>query len=397
MINARNMPAGRRPIARASPRSKTAAARLERQAARDLRLYLASIVESSNDAIIGKTLDGTINAWNTAAERMFGYTAAEMGGRSITVLFPPDRLDEEREFLARIARGERIEHYETVRRRKDGSEVTVSVSISPIRNRHGEIIGAAKFARDITTQKAAEQRIQELQSELLHAARLSTMGQMAASITHELTQPLTAIANYLFAAQRLQSSPHVDPSLLKEAMDKALAQTARAGLVVRGFREFLFRGRTERRLEDFNEVVREVLPLALIDAKPTGIEVALLLGDNVGEVPIDKVQISQVILNLVRNAIEAMAKVPRRELAISTRWRDDEQSVEIGIADSGTGILPEIADKLFRPFVTSKATGMGIGLSICREIVDAHGGRLWAEPNDPAGTVFRLVLPRHTD
>jgi two-component system sensor kinase FixL len=370
---------------------------LKRQTSRDLRLYLGSIVESSNDAIIGKTLDGKITAWNAAAERMFGYTAAEVGGRSVTILFPPDRLTEEAEFLALIARGERIEHYETVRRRKDGSDIAVSVSISPIRNHRGEVVGAAKIARDITGRKAAEQRIQELQLELLHAARLSTMGQMAASITHELTQPLTAIANYLFAAQRLQSTPPVDASLLNEALQKALAQTARAGQVLRGFRDFLFRGRTERRPHEINAVMMEVLPLALVDAKPTGVEVSLRLGDDVSQTPIDKVQISQVLLNLVRNAVEAMANVERRELTISTRLSGNGRSVEIEIADTGTGIAPEIAERLFRPFVTSKPNGMGLGLSICQELAEAHGGRLWAEPNEPAGTVFHLVLPRHAD
>jgi two-component system sensor kinase FixL len=387
-------PARSSPQRPAPSRGKRAGERLEKEAARELRLYLASIVESSNDAIIGKTLEGKITSWNAAAERMFGYSAAEVGGRPITILFPPDRLGEETEFLARVAQGERVEHYETVRRRKNGTEIQVAVSISPIRNRTGKIIGAAKIARDITGHKTAEHRIQELQSELLHAARLSTMGQMAASITHELTQPLTAIANYLFAMRRLLSSPSTDPALLQEALDKAVAQTARAGFVVRGLREFLFRGRTDQRPEDLNEVVREVLPLALIDAKLHAIEVALQLADDLRELPIDKVQIGQVILNLVRNAVEAMQNVPRRALAISTRSRDDGRSIELLVADTGTGIAPEVAERLFQPFVTSKPTGMGIGLSICREIVEAHGGRLWAEPNEPAGTVFHMLLPR---
>ena len=157
------------------------------------RAYLASIVESSDDAIIGKTLDGIITSWNKAAERMFGYEAAEICGKAVTLLIPPDRVSEEQEILGRLRRGERIDHFETERVRKDGRTIAVSLTVSPICDRGGRIVGASKIARDISEQRAAQKQLLELQSELLHAARLGTMGQMAAAITHELNQPLSAI------------------------------------------------------------------------------------------------------------------------------------------------------------------------------------------------------------
>ena len=179
------------------------------------RAYLASIVESSDDAIVGKTLDGIITSWNKAAERMFGYEAAEICGKAVTLLIPPDRVLEEEEILGRLRRGERIDHFETERVRKDGRTIAVSLTVSPIRDRAGCIVGASKIARDITEQRAAQKQLLELQSELLHAARLGTMGQMAAAITHELSQPLSAINSYLGGIARLLSDCAAPPKCLR--------------------------------------------------------------------------------------------------------------------------------------------------------------------------------------
>jgi two-component system sensor kinase FixL len=359
---------------------------------------LAAIVESSDDAIIGKTLDGIVTSWNKAAERTFGYTAAEMIGQSILRLAVPERVDDMTEILNRIKRGERVSHYETVRRHKNGTLLDVSLSVSPIYDAGGHLVGASKVARDITVAKRTETalresqiQLQELQSELLHAARLSVMGQMASTMAHELNQPLTAVVNYLEAARHLIRSGKVATERLDDLMGRAVAQAERAGGVIRHLRQFVAKGETERRAEDLNQLIEEALALALVGTRQSIVRVALELDRSLPLVLADGVQIQQVVLNLVRNAIEAMAESDPRVLTVSTHTVAD--TVEIRIADTGPGISPELGDRLFQPFATTKKTGMGLGLSICREIVEAHEGRLVNAPRTEGGTEFRVTLP----
>ena len=183
---------------------------------REVLQYLASIVESSEDAIVGKTLEGVVTAWNASAERMFGYSAEAMIGQPISRLLPPDRVHEEAMIRERLCRGERLRHYETVRLRKDGSEIAVSLTVSPILGPSGAIIGASTIARDMTAERRSRSHIQELQAELAHGARLTNMGQMASAIAHELNQPLTAVANYASALARLLANPNIDPDRARE-------------------------------------------------------------------------------------------------------------------------------------------------------------------------------------
>jgi len=354
--------------------------------------YLASIVDSSDDAIIGKTLGGIITSWNKAAEKMFGYKADEITGESVTLLFPPERVREEEGILERLKQGSRVEHFETVRRRKDGSDVIVSLTISPILDRRGKIIGISKIARDITGQRAAQDRLAELQSELLHASRLGTMGQMAAAITHELNQPLSAVNSYLSGVARLLSGTDNPPSVA-EGLSKAREQTTRAGEIVRRLRDLAAKRETDRRIENINEIVEQTLGLALVDVKVRGVKTRVLLSPDLNPVLVDKIQIGQVILNIARNAVEAMESTAERSLTISTTPDPYSHGIEVRIADTGLGLSPEIKERLFQPFVTTKDKGMGLGLSICRNIIDSHGGSLSAEPNDPNGTVFLIRLP----
>jgi len=354
--------------------------------------YLANIVESSHDAIIGKTLDSIITSWNKAAEEIFGYEAGEIRGKSITLLIPPDRVQEEETILRRIARGERIDHYESVRLRRDGSEVIVSLSISPIRDRRGNIIGASKIARDITQQRATQNRLVELQSELAHASRLGTMGQMAAAISHELNQPLAAVDNYLSGLVRLLETIDV-PASIADAIRKAREQNRRAGQVVSRLRDLMLKRETARRAEPINDVLEQALGLALVDAKVRGVKTSVLVAPHLKPVLVDKIQIGQVIINIVRNAIEAMERADERSLAISVATDSNTDGIEMRIADTGPGLSPLVKDQMFRPFVTTKDKGMGIGLSICRDIVDSHGGTLSVEPNKPNGTIFVIRLP----
>ena len=360
---------------------------------REARLYLASIVESSEDAIVGKTLDGVVTTWNQAAEMMFGYAAAEMLGRSITRLLPPDRQHEEDMILARLRQGERLRHYETVRLRKDGSEIAVSLTVSPILNSSGQIIGASKIVRDVTTERRSRSRIQELQAELVHVSRLSTMGQMASAIAHELNQPLTAIGNYAGALGRVLAadSSGANGDRMRDIVERIRKQTNRAGEVIRRLRDHVAKRNTTRQREDINAVIREAVELALVGTRHQGVRTTISFDEAAGTALIDRIQIGQVLINLVRNAVEAMEESERRELLISTDA--SAEAVEIVVSDSGPGLAPEVADRLFEPFVTSKASGLGLGLSICRELIEAHGGELSASPGATGGMVFTIRLP----
>ena len=363
----------------------------EERRGREARLYLASIVESSDDAIIGKTLDGIVTSWNEAAESIFGYAPHEMIGRPITLLHPPDRLQEASTILDRLRRGERIRHYQTVRRRKDGSEMEVSLTISPILNASGQIVGVSKIVRDITTERRSQARIHELQAELVHVARLSTMGQMASAIAHELNQPLTAVANYVGALSRLLATGNADPARMLDIVERVRQQTTRAGDVIRRLRDHVAKRNTMRLREDVNAIVKEAVELGLVGTRHQGVLTTISLDESVGTALIDRIQLGQVIINLVRNAVEAMEGTDRRELIVATR--SDEQGIEIVVSDNGPGIAPEVAERLFQPFVTSKASGLGLGLSICREIIETHGGQLTASPGEAGGAAFTIRLP----
>jgi two-component system sensor kinase FixL len=481
---------------------------------------LAAIVNSSDDAIIGKTPEGIVTDWNRGAEAIFGYSAAEMVGQSIVRLLPPGKELEEEAILGRIRRGERVDHYETSRRRKDGEIIEVAVTVSPVLDQKGRLVGAYKVARDITQAKRAratllereahlqsvldtvpdamivinvqgtiqsfsataerlfgysageaigqnvsilmpapyreqhdgyldrymttgerriigigrlvvgqrkdgstfpmelavgemrsgdrrfftgfvrdlterqqnQQRLQELQTELIHMSRFTALGEMASTLAHELNQPLTAAASYLNGARRLlDGGKAADISVARGAIDSAAEQALRAGQIIRRLREFVARGESDRQVENLRKLVEEASALALVGAKEAGVRVKFQLDPAGHHVLADKIQVQQVLLNLMRNAIEAMQDAERRELVISSRLVDAE-TIQIDVADTGSGIAPEIAAQLFQPFVTSKRNGMGVGLSISRTIIEAHGGRLWAEANPGGGTIFRLTL-----
>jgi len=358
----------------------------------DARSRLAAIVESSDDAIVGKTLDGVVTDWNRGAESLFGYRADEIIGQPITLIVPPDRRAEHVDILERIRNGERIDHFVTQRNRKDGSIIDVSVTISPIYDADGRLRGASKVARDLTERQEAQQRMQELQAELIHVSRFTALGEMASTLAHELNQPLTAIASYLKGAGRLLDAG--EPSgigMARDAIERAAQQALRAGQIIRRLREFVSRGEGERQAENLAKLIEEACALALVGARQSGVQVSMAFESTSTHVLADKIQIQQVLLNLVRNAIEAMQEVDRRDLALSTR-RVDSDTVRIDVADSGPGISPEIAGQLFQPFITTKQAGMGVGLSICRTIVEAHGGRIWVDPNPGGGVIFHVTL-----
>ena len=354
---------------------------------------LAAIVTASDDAIISKRLDGEVTSWNRAAEQIFGYAAEEMIGRSISILAAPDRSDEMSLILDHIRRGERIDHHETKRRHKDGHIIDISLTVSPIFDIAGQIVGASKIVRDLTVQRHTERRLREVEAELSHAARLTEMGEMASALAHEVSQPLTAASNYLAAAGIMLEAAN-DPAVerARAVVNKAAAQITRATDVMLHLRTFVKKGGIERRDEPVANVIGEAADLALIGTRESGVKLQLRIAPHLPLVVIDKIQIQQVVVNLIRNAVQSMQASIRRELTIIAEVVEPHR-IEISVTDTGPGIAPEIADRLFQPFVTTKPQGMGIGLSICRSIVESHGGQLSVKPNPEGGASFHFCLP----
>jgi two-component system sensor kinase FixL len=482
---------------------------------------LAAIAASSNDAIVGKTLGGIVTSWNAAAERLFGYTADEMIGRSINTIIPSDRIAEETAIIARIGRGERLSHFETERSTRDGRIIAVSLTVSPILDDSGQVIGISKIARDLTelhrlnaelrhrealltsvldtvpdgvividehglirsfspaaerifgyqaaemlgrnvrmlipTAEAAghdghisrylctrerhiigigrvvagrrkdgsdfplelqigevdmtgieppgghlftgfvrdltvrqerERRVVELQAQLIHISRLSELGQLVSALAHEVNQPLTAIGNYVSGLRRM-AGPDT-PSAMREAIDKIAEQERRARDIMQSLRRMVRKETRPPRREALDSTINETAAIALVGTDGA-INFSLRMGARARYAGIDRVQIQQVLLNLMRNAIEAMQGAAFRRLVVSTARNGDR--IEVRVADTGPGISEAVRAGLFQPFVTSKAEGIGIGLSICRNIIEAHGGELLVESNSSAGAVFCFSLP----
>jgi two-component system, LuxR family, sensor kinase FixL len=364
-------------------------------ALRESELRLRSMLDTVPDGIIVIDERGAIQSFSRAAERLFGYAAGEVVGRNVNMLMPSPYKDAHDDYLERYRRtGER--HIIGIGRvvvgqRKGGETFPMELQVGEFHfNGHRFFTG---FVRDLTEAQEAKRRVQDLQAELLHASRLSVMGQMASTMAHELNQPLTAVINYLEAARHLLAGGPESAERVGSLMERAVGQAERGGDVIRKLRQFVGKGETDRRIESLNKLVEEALALALVGARQTGVRVTLELDPGLPPVVVDSVQIQQVVLNLVRNAVEAMETVKRRELTIATRAAAETGMAEVDIIDSGPGIAPELGDRLFQPFVTTKKTGMGLGLSICRDIVEAHHGRLTAEPNPSGGAIFRLTLP----
>ncbi len=360
--------------------------------------HLASILNTVPDAMIVIDEDGIVQSFSSAAERLFGYTAAEVIGKNIKMLMPSPYRENHDEYLRRYMRtGERriigIGRL-VVGERKDGSTFPMELAVGEMRSSDRHFFTG--FIRDITQRQESEARLQELQSELVHVSRLTAMGQMASALAHELNQPLSAIVGYMKGSRRLLESGAEDRSdMLRDAMDKAGDQALRAGQIIRRLREFVGRGDSERRVESVKKLIEEASALALVGTKDQGVRVRFQFDPAVDLVLVDKVQIQQVLLNLLRNAVESMEASQRRELVISTAASaaaGDDDMVAVSVADTGAGIAPELMSQLFQPFVTNKRHGMGVGLSICRTIVEAHGGQISVEPNPAGGTIFRFTL-----
>ena len=334
-------------------------------------------------------MHGVILSWNRAAERLFGYTASEVFGQPITVIFPPDRIEEEAIILGRIRSGERVDHYETVRRHKDGQIISVSVTASPIRDASGKVTGASTILRDLTDRNIRDQRIQELQAELAHVQRLNELGQVVSTLVHEVNQPLTAISNYVNACRRLFKAG--DQERIESVLNRITDQTNRTRGIVERIRDFVKKRDVQMRAENLSQVIEEAIALTRASVRDRDLTLTVEIEPQGIQVEIDKVQVQQVLFNLLRNSIEAMQDQSRRELVVASSLVQGGM-VEISVADLGPGLVDEVRAKLFQPFVTTKVHGMGVGLSVCRAIVEWHGGRLWADDNPSRGTVFRFTV-----
>jgi two-component system sensor kinase FixL len=375
-------------------RRRAAAATLD---LREREAHLNSILDTVPDAMIVIDERGIMTSFSAAAEALFGWTAAETIGHNVSMLMPSPHRGNHDGYLARYrASGERriigIGRV-VVGERKDGSTFPMELSVGEVSSRgHRFFTG---FVRDLTERQQTEARLQELQSELVHISRLTALGEMASALAHELNQPLSAIANYLKGSRRLLANvAGADERLagLDPALDKAAQQALRAGDIIRRLRAFVARGENERRVESLSKLIEEASALALVGAKEAGVRVRFELDQRADLVLVDKVQVQQVLINLMRNAIEAMEAEPRRELTVRSAPEEGDM-VMVSVADTGSGLDEKMQAQLFQPFVTTKAQGMGIGLSISRNIVEAHGGRIWAEPNVGGGTVVHLTLP----
>lgn len=357
--------------------------------------HLRSILDTVPDAMVVIDEGAIIRSFSSAAERLFGYSADEMLGQNVRILMPNPYRDAHDSYMRRyLTTGERriigIGRV-VVGERKDGSTFPMELAVGEMRSNDQRFFTG--FIRDLTERQQTEARLQEMQAELVHISRLTAMGEMASALAHELNQPLSAIANYMKGLRRIIDASADEPfATMRTALDKAAEQALRAGDIIRRLRDFVARGESERRVESFSKLVEEASALALVGAKEHGIRVRFHFAPHADFVLADKVQIQQVLLNLMRNAIEAMEGLPRRELTVSSQRVDDDMLL-VKVSDTGSGIAPEIAPQLFQPFMTTKRHGMGVGLSISRTIVEAHGGRIWTEETPGGGATFLFTLP----
>ena len=367
---------------------------VDASAAREREERLRSITQTAPDAIVIIDECGVIDTVNPAAERLFGYSSPELVGQNVKMLMPSPYRDAHDAHLARYREtGEKrvigIGRV-VVGRRKDGTTFPARLAIGEIVLEQGRLFTG--FIHDITERETIERRAGILRQELMHASRLSAMGEMASGIAHELNQPLTAVMNYTRAARRRLERAEADPAPIADLVEKAGKQAERAAEIIKRLRGFIRKDDSLRRPEPINAVIEEAAALALIGASDRDIELIFSLDDALPPVLMDRIEVQQVVLNILRNAIEAFEGSGEWKIHISTRASGSE-AVQVAIRDNGPGLAANIADDPFRPFQTTKMDGLGIGLAISRTIIDAHGGRLWAESPPDGGAAFCFSLP----
>ena len=359
-----------------------------------LHQHFRSILQSVPDAMVVINDVGIITAFSKAAESLFGYEATEVLGRNVSMLMAPsDKRDHDGHIARYLRTGEKriIGIGRTVTaRRSDGTLFPIDLKIGEAKI--GDHYLFTAFMRDLTEQRRNESRIKALQSELVHFSRLSSVGTMASALAHELNQPLTVVTNYLEAARDLLDSPDEEKmQLVQEALGEAAKQSVRAGQIVRKLRDYVSRGEIEKRPTPLVPLLGDAVALIKAEMGAQAGELSVSVEEGITDILADPIQIQQVVINIVRNAMEAMAgqedpRVEIRAVPASGGY------VMITIEDNGPGIDREVADQLFRPLASSKSTGMGLGLSICKTIIEAHGGAIEAVPAEEGGTRFVFTV-----
>ena len=364
----------------------------------------ASFAENEVQALLDATVDavividerGRILQFSLAAQRMFGFDPQEVAGRNVSMLMPEPYRSAHDGYMERYLRtGEaRIIGLgrEVRARRKDGTEFPCDLAVGRVKGIDPpRFVG---FIRDISERRRAEDEVRGMRDRLTHFSRLSTMGEMAAGLAHEINQPLTAIATYAQASQRLLNQPQPNVADVLGALEQINLQALRAGEVIRRLRDFVRNREVKREAVSCRRLLDDLRLLAETDAQHHDVQLRIDCESDLPEFQADSIQLQQVVLNLVRNAIDAVASLPRERREVTIRAaRNDDGDLEIAVSDRGPGIAAEVVEQLFLPFFTTKTGGTGLGLAISRSIVRAHGGSLWHTPNPAGGATFSFTLP----
>lgn len=364
------------------------------EALRASESHLRSILSTALDAMVVIDEAGTILSFSAAAAKLFGYAQAEAVGCDIGLLMPPLEQQRHSGFISRyLETGEAHvigASRQLLAQHRDGTPIPVELTVGEALGDHGRIFTG--FMRDMTERRRTEERVAALQAELIHVSRISAMGAMASILAHELNQPITAVVNYVEGIRSLMQEPDAeDVPLICDALDAAAREALRAGDIVRHLRDFVARGEVDKTVEPLADLIHESAEFGLMDAREAGIDVRFDLDPAASPVLVDRVQLQQVLINLMRNAVEAMRECAERRLTITSRL-DQPGWVRVSIADTGGGVPQDIVQQLFSAFVSTKSRGMGLGLSICRTIIEANGGRISMTPAQGNGAIFHFTL-----
>ncbi len=370
-----------------------------REALDDREARLGSILDTVLDATIVSDENGIITSFNSAAVRQFGYSESEAIGENLRLLMPqPYKVEHDGYMRRYMATGEKriigVDRV-VVGQRKDGSTFPMKLAVGEIK-RGGKRFFTG-FVRDLTEREESAARLQEIQAELARLGRLNEMGEMASTLAHELNQPLSAIANYVHGCARLLQNAVGDRDIqVRDALLEAGEQSIRAGQIIRHLREFVTKGETEKRTESLRQLVEEAGALALVGSREKGVRTVFDFTSDNDQVLVDRIQIQQVLTNLMRNAIEAMKETEKKEIRVSV-CSDKLGLLTVTVEDSGPGISAEVVQDIFKPFTTTKPGGMGIGLSISRRIIEAHGGEMTISRSELGGASFSFTLIQHDE